>query len=403
MADKLNIRKTSKNVKTMTQKMSLSQEKIDKAFEIARNIDHTDQDSLLNFGLETQKNLGRHSDELLNKIKARDAGDVGETINELMNELNYFDADSMTDKKPFYTKIPLIGPYFDSVKRTLSKFDSVSENIDDIVVKLDNSRKALMRDNVTLDNLFDKNVSYIEDMDVNIQAGYFKMQEIVDLIIPAKKEEIKKDQENPVLIQELNDLENWVGNLEKKIHDLELSKMVASQNLPQIRMIQNNSNNLVEKIQSSVMNVIPMWKAQVTTALALNRQKRIADASKKVTDTTNKLLQGNAEMLKINTINITKQTEESIISVDTIKKTNKMLIDAIDEIQKIKDEGRRNRERAKLEIAAAEEELTNKILNYKNNITSEQVYTTINQNKSDIDSINTETEINISSLVDKNN
>lgn len=393
-------KQASKNAKTKTKNLSLSQEKMDKAREMASSIDHTDNDSILSYGLETQRDLGKYSNELLDRVKTKDAGDVGEVINDLMHELNYIDVESMTDKKPFMSRLPVIGPYFDTVKKSLSKFESVSDNINEITVKLDDSRKVLLRDSVTLNNLFEKNVAYIEDMDVTIQAGYLKIQELTDEIIPAKELELKKDPDNQILIQEVNDLSAYMNNLDKKIHDLELSKMVASQSLPQIRMIQANSNNLVEKIQSSVMTVIPLWKNQITTALTLNRQNKILQASKQVTDTTNHLLQSNAMLLKTNTVNIAQQTEESIVSVETVKKTNKMLMETIDEIQKIREDGKTQREKAKKELKASEEELTNKILNHKDKVVGDQKE--INRKMNEFEETKTEdgVEFEIPSMVE---
>lgn len=365
--------KVSKNAKAKIKKTSLDTEQIKKAREIASTIDHTNQESILNFGLENQKNLNRYSSDLLDRVQVKDAGDVGEEINSLMRELNMMDVDSMGEnKQPFLSRLPVIGKLFNTVETAISRFDSVAENIEGISHQLDKSRQALMRDSVTLNNLFDKNVSYIKEMEITIQAGYIKIQEIVDEILPAKEAELKKDPENTILIQEINDLNTYVDSLDKKVHDLDLTKMIAEQALPQIRMIQSNSNNLVEKIQSSVMNTIPLWKMQITTALTLNRQKKILDASQKVTETTNKLLQGNATMLKVNTIKVAEQNEESVVSVETIKMTNKMLIETIDEISKIREEGKRGREKAKIELQASEKELTDKILNHKNHITTDQ-------------------------------
>ena len=361
-------KQTAKKIKKILKpgdrtEMNLDNDSMSKAKEIANSIDHTQTDSVLNFAIDTQSKLGKYSNELLEKIKTKDAGDVGEVINDLMHNLNYIDIDGMADKKSVLSKLPIVGKFFDTAQKSLTKYNSVSDNINNITVRLDESRVTLLRDSATMSNLFDKNVSYIQEMKINIQAGYLKVDEITGILIPKKKEEIKNDPENQLLLQELNDLQQYVNNLEKKIHDLDLSKTVAMQNLPQIRMIQNNTTNLVEKIQSSVLTTIPLWKNQVTMALALNKQNDILSASKMVTDTTNQLLSNNADLLSINSVEVARQNEEGIVDIKTIKDTNKKLIETIKDISKIKEEGRKNRINVAKELKAVEKELADEILN----------------------------------------
>lgn len=338
------------------------QESIEKAKQLATTIDHNSSDSILNFGVEAQNKLSRNSDEMLEKIKTKDAGDVGETITELLTQLNYVDVETLTDKKTFLSSLPVIGQFFDKAKNTMVRYNTVAENIDDIVKQLDGSRRTLIKDSVTLDNLHEKNKDYIEELNVNIEAGYIKLDEIKDDLIPSKEKEIKENPGDDVLIQELSDLQNFENNLEKKIHDLELSRAATIQTLPQIRLIQNNNEVLVEKIQSSVMTTIPLWKNQVTVALAVNRQKKVLDVSKRMTDTTNDLLKKNSAMLKQNTVETAKQNERGILDISTLKQTNKDLISVVDEVSKIQLEGRKARQKAQTELSKIEEELHRKIL-----------------------------------------
>jgi uncharacterized protein YaaN involved in tellurite resistance len=339
-----------------------SEEAKAKAKELASGIDHTAADSILNFGVEAQNKLSKNSEEMLDKIKTKDAGDVGDTITELLTQLNYVDVENLTEKKSFLATIPFIGQLFDKAKNTMVRYNSVAENIDGIVRQLDGSRKTLIKDSVTLDNLHEKNIEYVEELNINVEAGYIKLDEVRDKLIPEKKKEIKENPGDEMLIQELADLQNFENNLEKKVHDLELSRAATIQTLPQIRLIQNNNDVLVEKIQSSVMTTIPLWKNQVTVALAINRQKKVLEMSKKMSDTTNDLLSKNSKMLKQNTIETAKQNERGVLDISTLKQTNKDLISVVDEVSKIQIEGRKAREKAKEELAKIENELHEKIL-----------------------------------------
>lgn len=359
--------KILKKVKDQTSKLNLTTEELHKAKEIATSIDHTNPESVMNFGIDTQKKLGRYSNELLQKIKIKDAGDTGDVINSLMHELNYIDVEGI-DKSSILSKLPVVGHFFDKVKQTLSKYETVEENIDDIVNQLDKSRSSLLRDSATLSNLFEKNVSYIEEMNINIQAGYMKIEEIWDEILPQLDAEYKKNPDDSLLFQEIQDVTEYANNLERKLVDLQSANTLGKQSLPQIRMIQNGNTNMVEKIQSAVMVTIPLWKNQITLAVSLNKQQKILEASKQVTETTNKLLMGNASLLKTNTVEVAKQNEETIIDIKTIKNTNKMLIETMNDIQKIKEDGRKKREVVKKELQKAETELTDKILDFKTNI-----------------------------------
>jgi len=364
-----------------------------RANELSKSIDHKNKNTILNFGIEAQRKLSRNSEDLLEKIKTKDAGDAGDAINELLKTLNYIDVDALSENKKFLSKIPFIGKYFDKVKNIMVKYNNVSENIDNIVKKLTISRNSLIRDSEMLNVLYEKNTQYINDLNINIEAAYIKLDELKNKIIPDKQKEIENNKTDDVLIQELSDLINFENKLEIKLHDLELSKGATVQSLPQIRLIQNNNNTLVEKIQSSIMTTIPLWKNQVTVALAINRQKKVLDISKLLTDSTNDLLKKNSQLLKQNTIETAKQNERGIIDIETLKSTNKDLISVVEEVQKIQIEGAKKRQKAKEELYKIEQELHINILQTSKNMQNDiEEYDKINN-----------IEVNIKSMFDNDN
>ena len=394
MEEKTKKTKVAKKQEFSFDNMNLSKEQLKKATELANAIDHTKSDAVRNFGVETQKKLGGFSSDLMDKIKTKDAGAVGDVITSLMVELKGMDVEGIGEKNSFLANLPFIGKLFDKAEQSMMKYKSVSENIDDIVVKLADSRKALIRNTATLDNLYEKNVDYIGEMAVNIEAGIIKLKELKAVTIPAKEKEVKKDPNNHILVQELNNLVQFENRLEKKIHNLRVSKVVSEQSLPQTKLIQNNNDALVEKIQDSVLTVIPLWKNQVTMALALKNQKEISKASKKVSDTTNELLRNNSTTLRLNTVEIAKENERSIVDGETLVNTNKELIATIDDVLKIQAEGKKEREKTEKLLGKVGEELANKILTARGNVHGEM---------KEVDSeVDLEEEVEIIELTDEN-
>lgn len=327
---------------------------LEKAKSVAATIRVEDSQAIINYGMGVQTKISGFSDNILAQVRSKDAGRTGEVLTDLMLKVKGVDVESLGAKGGFFQNI------FNSAAKFLAKYEKMSVQIDRIVDELEKTRMALSRDIVTLDNFYKKNVEYLGELDVFIAAGIMKVQELREgpLVEIRTKAEQSGD---PVDAQAYNDFEQFLHRFEKKIHDLKLSRMIAIQTSPQIRLIQGNDQALVEKIQSSIMTTIPLWKNQVVIAVALDRQNRAADVQKNVSDTTNKLLEANSEALKIGTIKVATEMERGIVSIETLKKTNADLISTIEETIRIQAEGRAAREAAEADLVNLENELKTKL------------------------------------------
>jgi uncharacterized protein YaaN involved in tellurite resistance len=246
----------------------------------------------------------------------------------------------------------------------VQRYEKLSVQIEKITNELDKSRNQLMRDITLLDNLFEKNYDYLKDLDLYIIAGEQLLAELDKTVIPEFKAKAEKSQD-PLDAQKLQDMHQFLSRFEKKLHDLKLSRMVSIQTAPQIRLIQNNNQLLVEKIQTSILNTIPLWKNQVIIAITLFRQKKSLSLQKEVSDTTNELLKKNSEMLKGSSIEIAKESERGIVDIETLQKVNTDLISTIEETLKIQQDGRQKRAQAEEQLKKMESELKQKLLEVK--------------------------------------
>jgi uncharacterized protein YaaN involved in tellurite resistance len=296
----------------------------------------------------------------LNEVRAKDGGFVGEVLSDLMIKVKEIDVDGVSSKS-FMAKVPLIGGLMDSSKKFAARYQKLGTEIEKIVEELDKSRMQLLKDITLMDYMFDKNLEYLGNLNHYIIAGTLKLKELNEEIVPAMQQKVQNSND-PVEAQKLNDLLQLVNRFEKKIHDLKLSRMIALQTAPQIRLIQNNNQVLVEKIQSSILNTIPLWKNQIVIALSLYRQRKALEVQREVTNTTNDLLRRNSEMLKESTIGIATENERGIVDIETLKKVNGDLISTIEETLKIQHEGREKRRQAEIELAIIEKELKEKLM-----------------------------------------
>lgn len=336
-----------------------SPEDQEKAKNISKEIDITDSQSIIQYGVSAQKDIADFSDSILEQVRAKDSGYVGEALTELVLKVKEINVDSLSEGN-FISKIPLIGGIFDSFQKFITRYNKLSVQIEKIVDELDKSQMTLLKDITLLDNLYEKNTDYLQNLDIFIAAGDLKIKEMREKTLPEMKK--KADESNdPVDAQKMNDFSQFVNRFEKKIHDLKLSRMLAIQTSPQIRLIQNNDQLLVEKIQSSILNTIPLWKNQIVIAISIFKQKKALQLQKEVTDTTNDLLQKNSEMLKQSSIDVAKESERGIIELETLKKVNNDLVTTIEETLKIQEEGRNKRALAEKELVTMETELKNKL------------------------------------------
>ncbi|WP_411739425.1 toxic anion resistance protein [Peribacillus sp. S4] len=334
-----------------------------KAYQLAEQIDPTNHQAMISYGTPAQSKLLTFSNSMLEHVQKKDVGEVGSIINDLMKKLNELSPDELKPDKPsFFAR--MFGKLSGSVQEVLSKYQKTGAQIDRISVKLDRSKNILLSDIVILEKLYETNKEYFQALNVYIAAGEIKLEEIHEKTIPElrKSAESSNDQ---MKFQEVNDMLQFAERLDKRLHDLKLSREITIQSAPQIRLIQNTNQALVEKIQSSIMTAIPLWKNQVAIALTLIRQRHAVEAQKQVSKTTNDLLLKNSEMLKTNTIETAKENERGLVDIETLKKTQANLISTLEETMRIQEEGRHKRRQAEQELASMENELKQKLLEIK--------------------------------------
>ncbi len=332
----------------------------EKINEIKNGIDIMDSQTTVQFGVGAQKNIAAFSETILSQIKSKDAGDVGSIMSDLMIKVKDSGIDS-TGSDNFFDKIPFLNKMTNSTEKYLARFQNLETQIDRIEGELDKSRMGLLKDIGMLDTLYQKNLEYFNDLQLYIKAGEEKLQDLNENVLPKLRQEAVESND-PMASQLVNDFEQTVNRFEKKVHDLKLSKTLAIQTAPQIKLIQNNDKMLVDKIQTAILNTIPLWKSQVVIALGLSKQKNALQMQKDVSDTTNELLRKNSEMLKTNTIEVARESEKGIVELDTLKKLNDDLINTIDETLKIQKEGQVRRAAAEQELLKIEDTLKQSLL-----------------------------------------
>lgn len=338
----------------------LTPEERAKATQLAEQIPVGNYEAIITYGANAQGELSRFSHQMLDHVQSQDIGPVGDVLKELMDKLGEIDPDDLGDKKKSALS-RLFGKVSKSVQEMMTKYQKLSTQIDRIGVQLEHSKKGLIDDVKMLDNLYEQNKTYFQALNVYIAAAEIKRDELEYTIIPEMRREAELSNDQ-MAFQEVNDMAQFLDRLEKRLYDLQLSRQITIQSAPQIRMIQQTNQTLAEKIQSSIMTSIPLWKNQIAIALTLNRQKKAVESQKLVTKTTNDLLLKNSEMLKINSIETAKENERGIIEIDTLKKTQENLIQTIEETLVIQADGRAKRKAAEIEIGRMEEELKQRLL-----------------------------------------
>jgi len=338
---------------------SLSAEEKKMVEDFAKQIDITKTNAILQYGAAAQNKVADFSETALSNVKNKDLGDVGDTLTKLVDELRDFG-----DNKKGGLLSKLFGRAEETVDDLKIKYDSAAKNVQKIVDVLENHQVTLLKDISILDQLYEKNLINYKELTMYILAGYKALDKIKAEDLPAA---LKKAQESgqPEDAQVANDLSNSINRFEKKLHDLELTRVVAIQMAPQIRLVQNNDTQMVEKIQSTIVNTIPLWKSQMLIALGINHSKEALDAENQVMEMTNRMLKENAANLKTATIETAKQAERGIVDIATLTDTNKKLIETLEEVQKIQKEGREKRAAAQVELHRIEEELQEKLINIK--------------------------------------
>lgn len=354
----------SKEIAKVTQQTEIiSPEDRKRIDEIKNAIDLTDSQASVQYGVNAQRNIAEFSDTILNNIRSKDSGYVGELLSNLVVKVKGFEVDGSSNGS-FIKKIPILGSLVGKAQNMMAKYDKLSVQVDKIQGELDKARMVMLKDIVMFDTMYDKNVEYFKELQLYIRAGEEKIQELQTQTIPRLRQEAANSQ-NQMAVQLVSDFENAVSRFEKKVHDLKLSKTIAIQTAPQIRLIQNNDKVLVDKVQSAIFNTIPLWKSQIVIALGLSRQQKVLQMQREITNTTNELLRRNAEMLKQSTLETARETERGIVDIETVKKVNDDLISTIEETIKIQQEGRQKRKAAEAELVQIEDRLKQTLLAHR--------------------------------------
>ncbi|GMB08036.1 toxic anion resistance protein [Thermolongibacillus altinsuensis] len=342
---------------------TLKEEHRQKAIALAEQIDPRNHQAILQYGVAAQAELSRFSHSILNHVQKKDAGPVGEIIHELMTKIKEVNVDDFSPQKSgFFAR--LFQSVTNSVQAVLSKYQKLGVEIDKIADQLEKHRQVLFRDIMMLETLYEKNKEYFDALNIYIAAAELKLEELRTKTIPELEKKAAQSQ-NQMDVQEVNDLLQFADRLEKRIHDLKLSRQITIQTAPQIRMIQHMNQTLVERIQSSILTAIPLWKNQIVIALTMLRQKKALEAQKEVTKTTNELLLRNSEMLKINSIEAAKENERGLVDIETLKKTQENLVTTLEETLRIQQEGRMRRQQVERELVEMEEQLKQRLLSMK--------------------------------------
>ena len=329
--------------------------------EFSKKIDITDSQLVLQYGSAAQKSVSTFSENALNNVRNKDLGEVGDTLTNLVVELKNFGADE-EEKKGIFGFFKKAGNKMETMKAQYGKAEA---SVDKICRELEQHQITLMKDIAMFDEMYELNLKYYKELTMYILAGKKRLEEVktTDLEELRKKAEATGTAEDA---QAYNDMMQMCNRFEKKLHDLELTRMVSIQMGPQTRMLQNNDTLMVEKIQSSLVNTIPLWKSQMVLALGLEHSRQATAAQSAVTEVTNDLLKKNADMLKMGTVETAKEAERSIVDIETLQHTNQQLISTLDEVMNIQREGAAKRKAAEQELGRIEGELKQKLLELRN-------------------------------------
>lgn len=345
-----------------TQYNQKDQQKINELSEKIKPMDH---DALLNYGTEAQSHMSQFSHRILNEVKTTDVGPVGESLNGLMSKLKSVNPDELNSENQSKLK-RLFRRTKASVNEVFSKMQSVGSQIDRISIELDKHKNNLVKDVDMLDELYNMNKDYFDELSLYIEAAKKKQHDLQQEEVPKLRAQAKSTG-NQMDVQAASDMEQFIDRLDKRIYDLQLSRQIAIQTAPQIRMIQNVNQALAEKIQSSILTSIPLWKNQMSIALTLMRQRNAVSAQKAVTDTTNDLLLKNSELLKQNALDTATENERGVVDIETLKTTQNDIIETIEQTLQIQEQGRNKRKQAESELNQLESELQNQLLDMKLN------------------------------------
>lgn len=343
---------------------ALSEEEKKAIDEFNEKINVEDATQILQYGAKAQAKISQFSDSVLENVKTKQTGEVGVLLSDLVADIKSFDTVVSMENKTGLAKI------FNSAKKQLdkiiAKYSKVETNIDRVETELEKHKLQMLKDITIFDTMYDKNLEYFKELSLYIIAGDRKIKELREVVLPALQAKAKETGEQ-LDVQKVNDMENMINRFEKKIYDLKTTRIISIQMAPQIRLLQNNEAELVEKIQGSLINTIPLWKNQIVLALGINNAKQALGAQKAVTELTNDMLKKNSEILKQGSIQIAEESERAIVDVETLQKTNRDIIETLDKVIEIHENGRVRRQEAEKELQNIEQELKDKMLEIKVN------------------------------------
>jgi uncharacterized protein YaaN involved in tellurite resistance len=341
------------------EKNGLTEQEKSMVRDFVKKINISDSAQILQYGSGAQKKIADFSENALANVRAKDMDEVGRMVTDLVVELKGFSYDEET--KGFLGIFKKAGK---SINRLKVQYDSAEQNIDKICDILEGHKITLLKDITMLDKMYEMNLNYYKELNMYIFAGREKLNEVINKELPALQEKAKISGK-PEDAQAANYLADMCNRFDKKLHDLELTRTISIQMGPQIRMVQGTDSVMAEKIQTSLVNTIPLWKNQMVLALGIAHSKSAIEAQRKVTDVTNQLLRKNAEMLKTSAIEAARESERGIVDIETLKQTNQTLMETLDEVLQIQREGRAKRREAEKELMRIEDELKNKLLSLK--------------------------------------
>lgn len=324
--------------------------------DFAAKIDLNSSNMILQYGAGAQKKMADFSETALENVKTKDLGEVGKMLTDVVYELREMDVEE--EEKGFFGFFKKSGNKLANLK---AKYDKAEGNVEKICKELENHQMQLLKDIALLDKMYELNLTYFKELSMYIEAGKRKLQDVRERELPQLQDRARMTG-LPEDAQKASDLSALSNRFEKKVHDLELTRAISLQMAPQIRLVQGNDTQMSEKIQSTLVNTIPLWKSQMVLAIGVENSARAAQAQREVTDMTNELLKKNAEKLKLATVETAKEAERGIVDIETLKATNESLISTLDEVMQIQSEGRKKREEAETELHRIEAELKQKLL-----------------------------------------
>lgn len=343
-------------VKPEPEQVVLTPEEERQVADFASRIDLTSSNMILQYGAGAQKKMADFSETALENVKTKDLGEVGKMLTDVVSELREMDVDE--EEKGLFGFFKKSGNKLANLK---AKYDKAETNVEKICKELEGHQRQLLKDIALLDKMYELNLTYFKELSMYIEAGKRKIQDVQQRELPELEAHAKMTG-LPEDAQKASDLSALCNRFEKKVHDLELTRAISLQMAPQIRLVQGNDTQMSEKIQSTLVNTIPLWKSQMVLEIGVENSSRAAKAQREVTDMTNELLKKNAEKLKLATIDTAKEAERGIVDIETLKATNESLISTLDEVMKIQTEGREKRKAAELELNRIEGELKQKLL-----------------------------------------